>query len=117
MQQLLDERGEVTLNYFSCAVKMKILLQGHIYVTERAVYFYSPFNDQTVFGGNGTEIMISYDAVSRISKETTLRIFPNAIRFTFDSHLVLEEEEELVFTSFLSRDACYDLVMRQYDIY
>lgn len=80
-----------------------------LYVTERAVYFYSPFNNKTIFG-HGTKIKIPYDAVHLVKKESTLLIFPNAIRF------VLESREEIVFASFVSRDTCYSLILRQFAI-
>mmetsp|Transcript_1732 Transcript_1732/g.2417 ORF Transcript_1732/g.2417 Transcript_1732/m.2417 type:complete len:118 (-) Transcript_1732:1886-2239(-) len=85
---------------------MNILLQGVLYVTNRAVYFYSPFNNKTIFG-HGTKIKIPYKAVRLVKKESTLLIFPNAIRF------VLASREEIVFASFVSRDTCYSLVLRQ----
>ncbi len=71
---------EVVLENYCCAARMKILLQGMLYVTEKAVYFYSPFNNKTIFG-HGTKIMIPYDQMTLVKKESTLLIFPNAIRF------------------------------------
>ena len=88
---------------------MNILLQGVLYVTERAVYFYSPFNNKTIFG-HGTKVKIPYEAVRLVKKESTLLIFPNAIRFVLDSR------EEIVFASFVSRDTCYSLILRQFAI-
>ena len=43
-----------------------------------------------------------------IKKESTLLIFQNAIRF------VLNSREEVVFASFVSRDTCYSLILRQF---
>ena len=99
--------SEVVLENYCCAARMKILLQGMLYVTEKAVYFYSPFNNKTIFG-HGTKIKIPYDSMTLIKKESTLLIFPNAIRF------VLKTREEIVFASFVSRDTCYSLVLRQF---
>ena len=80
-----------------------------LYVTEKAVYFYSPFNHKTIFG-HGTKIKIPYGIIRLVKKETTLLIFPNAIRF------VLTNREELLFASFVSRDTCYSLILRQFAI-
>lgn len=52
--------------------------------------------------------MIPYDAIRLVKKESTLLIFPNAIRF------VLQSREEVVFASFVSRDNCYSLILRQF---
>lgn len=105
----LEEKGEVVLENYCCAARMNILLQGMLYVTERAVYFYSPFNNKTIFG-HGTKIKFPYEAVKLLKKESTLLIFPNAIRF------VLNSREEIVFASFVSRDTCYSLILRQFSI-
>ena len=99
------EDSELVLENYCCAARMKILLQGMLYLTEKAVYFYSPFNNKTIFG-HGTKIKIPYEAMRLIKKESTLLIFPNAIRF------VLKSREEIVFASFVSRDTCYSLVLR-----
>ena len=79
------------------------------YVTEKAVYFYSPFNNKTIFG-HGTKIKIPYSSIRLIKKESTMFIFPNAIRFVLNTH------EEIVLASFVSRDTCYSLMLRQFAI-
>ena len=76
-----------------------------MYVTEKNVYFFSPFNNKTIFG-HGTKVKIPYDSIRLIKKESTLFIFPNAVRF------VLQSAEEIVFASFVSRDTCYSLILR-----
>ena len=98
---------EAVLENYCCAARMKILLQGMLYVTQRNIYFYSPFNNRTIFG-HGTKIKIPFSAIRLIKKESTLLIFPNAIRF------VLQSREEVVFASFVSRDTCYSLIIRQF---
>ena len=99
--------GEAVLENYCCAVQMSILLQGMLYVTEKAVYFFSPFNKKTIFG-HGTKIRIPYEAINILKKESTLLIFKNAIRF------ILNSREEITFTSFVSRDTCYSLILRQF---
>ena len=94
---------------YCCAVRTNILLQGVLYVTEKAVYFYSPFNNKTIFG-HGSKIKIPFSAVRLVKKESTLLIFQNAIRF------VLGTAEEVVFASFVSRDTCYSLILRQFAV-
>ena len=100
---------EAVLENYCCAARMNILLQGIAYVTEKAVYFYSPFNNKTIFG-HGTKIKIPYSSIRLIKKENTLVIFPNAIRFVLNTH------EEIVLASFISRDTCYSLILRQFAI-
>ena len=91
---------------YSCAASIRILLQGMLYVTNKSIYFYSPFNNKTVLG-HGTKIKISYGSIKKIKKETKLLVFPNSIRFSLNSG------EELLFTSFISRDTCYQLILKQ----
>ena len=101
----LVDKGDVVLENYCCAARMNILVQGMLYVTEKAVYFYSPFNHKTIFG-HGTKMKIPYSSIRLIKKESTLLIFPNAIRF------VLNTREEIGFSSFVSRDTCYSLILR-----
>jgi hypothetical protein len=78
-----DCRENVLENY-ACAAHLKILLQGMLYVTDRCAYFYSPFNNKTVVG-HGTKVRIPYLAIKEIKKESSLVVFPNAIRFMLKS--------------------------------
>jgi hypothetical protein len=65
-----------------------------MYITEHDFYFYSPFNESTLLG-KGSKIKIPYADLKSISKELTLLIFPDAIRFTFKSG------DSILFKSFL----------------
>jgi hypothetical protein len=85
------------LDNFSCAAKCKILLQGMFYVTNKRIYFYSPFNDKTLLG-YGTKIKIEYQQIVDVKKADTLVIFPNCIKF------ILTEDRQIEFTSYVSRD-------------
>ena len=76
-----------------------------MYVTNKHVYFYSPFNKKTMIG-RGTKIKMHFDALSHIKKESAILVFPNSIRF------ILKSTEEIVFTSFISRDTCFSLVLK-----
>ena len=76
-----------------------------MYVTNKNVFFYSPFNNKTVIG-HGTKIKISYGSLKKIKKETKLLVFSNSIRFYLNSG------EEILFTSFISRDTCYQLLLK-----
>ena len=54
--------GEQVLETFNCAFSSNILLQGHIYITARALYFYSSFNKDKLFG-HGTKMRIPFAAI------------------------------------------------------
>ena len=44
-------KDEIVLDNFTCAfTSSKILLQGMLYLTNNAIYFYSPFNAKTILG-------------------------------------------------------------------
>lgn len=83
---------------FSCAFVSDILLQGFLYITKNHIAFYS-----NVFGYI-TKLLIPFAAVARISKEKTVKIIPNAIA-------VATIDERHVFSSFLSREAAYQLMV------
>lgn len=103
------DEEETVLENFACAASFTLLLQGMMYVTNKNVYFYSPFNKKTMIG-RGTKIKMSYEAISLIKKESAILVFPNSIRF------ILKSTEELVFTSFVSRDTCYNLILKQLNL-
>lgn len=54
------KHGERIKDDFACAANIKVLLQGMLYITDRACYFYSPFNNKTIIG-HGTKIRIPFD--------------------------------------------------------
>lgn len=83
---------------FSCAFVCDILLQGYLYITKNYIAFYS-----NVFG-YVTKLLIPVTSVAKISKEKTVKIIPNAIA-------VATIDERHVFSSFLSREAAYQLII------
>lgn len=83
---------------FSSAFVSDILLQGYLYVTKNYIAFYS-----NVFG-YVTKLLIPIKSVVKISKEKTVKIIPNAIA-------VATIDERHVFSSFLSREAAYQLML------
>ena len=102
------DEDEIVLENYACAANFTLLLQGMLYITNKNVYFYSPFNKKTMLG-RGTKIKMSYDAIQHIKKESAILVFPNSIRF------ILKNKDELLFTSFVSRDTCFALLMKQLD--
>lgn len=73
-------------------------MQGFLYITKRHIAFYS-----NVFGYI-TKLVIPIASVTRISKEKTVKIIPNAIG-------VATIDERHVFSSLLSREAAYQLMV------
>uniref|UniRef100_A0A1I8N1I3 GRAM domain-containing protein n=1 Tax=Musca domestica TaxID=7370 RepID=A0A1I8N1I3_MUSDO len=88
---------EKLINYFSCALVSDILLQGHLYITDKHFAFYS-----NVFG-YVTKVVIPTGSVTKISKEKTAKIIPNAVG-------VATADERHVFGSFISREAAFRLM-------
>lgn len=91
-----DER---VLNYYSCALVTDILLQGHLYITKNYFAFYS-----NVFG-YVTKLLIPVTSVLGVTKEKTAYIIPNAVAVT-------TEDDKHVFSSLLSRDSTYKLMVQ-----
>ncbi|XP_036338860.1 pneumococcal serine-rich repeat protein-like isoform X3 [Rhagoletis pomonella] len=90
-------KDEKLINYFSCALVSDILLQGHLYITDQHFAFYS-----NVFG-YVTKVVIPTSSVTKISKEKTAKIIPNAVG-------VATADERHVFGSFISREAAFRLM-------
>jgi len=64
---------------FSCAIELRILIQGTLYVSSEALYFHSKFNDSSLFFGGDTKIRIPYTDIKSTSKAKMAKIFNNSI--------------------------------------
>lgn len=83
---------------YSCALQREIILAGRIYISEGHICFSSNIL------GWVTTLVISFDEVIAIEKETTAMVFPNAIA-------IQTLHARHTFRSLLSRDATYDLMV------
>ena len=72
--------------------------------------FHSLFNDKTLFG-KSTIIPIPYEAITVFDKRcyADMKIFPNSIYVKITTE---KGEEDFFLTSFSSRNACFDLVIK-----
>lgn len=89
--------GEKCIQTFACAVSLKILIQGRLYLTNKRLCFHSYFNDKTIFGKE-TKIMIPLTNIQRIEKKTNVVVFSNSIS------IFTKEGREIFITSFVYRD-------------
>ena len=83
---------------YSCALQRDILLAGRIYISEGHICFSSNIL------GWVTTLVISFDEIVSIEKETTAMVFPNAIA-------IQTLHARHTFRSLLSREATYDLMI------
>lgn len=84
------ESEEVSAD-FMCRVAAKpFSLSGMLYVTNRAVYFYTPFHAKTLIGG-GSKIYLPHRQIKTIKKENQLLVFKTALR------IVLKSGQEILF--------------------
>ena len=83
---------------YSCALQRDILLAGRIYISEGHICFSSNIL------GWVTTLVISFDEVMAIEKETTAMVFPNAIA-------IQTLHARHTFRSLLSRESTYDLIV------
>lgn len=88
--------GTVVLNTYSCALQKKILLQGTMFLTPAHICFRSVFNSSTIVGSN-TIVVIPIKDIVRLEKRNIV-FFPTGIA-------VIMRETEIVFGSFMKRDA------------
>ena len=83
---------------YSCALQREIILAGRIYISEGHICFSSNIL------GWVTTLIISFDEIVSVEKESTAVVFPNAIA-------IQTLHARQTFRSLLSRDATYDLVI------
>ncbi|KAL2609524.1 hypothetical protein R1flu_028097 [Riccia fluitans] len=89
---------EVLIEDFNCALQKKILLQGHMYLFDQYVCFYS-----NIFGYEKKKVIPLKDVTS-VRKAKTAGVFPNAIEITGWG-------KKHFFASFLSRDEAFRLIV------
>ena len=75
-----------------------------LYLTDQFLYFYSPFNPNTLIG-KGSKLRIAYSEIQQISKQKSLLVFPDAIKIT------LIDGGCILLRSFVSRDTCYSFIL------
>jgi len=108
---------------YSCALVADILLQGHLYITKNYFAFYSNvfgyvtkvcephffFISRRNFNAEiplaVLQLLIPTASVLKVTKEKTARIIPNAVGIATLS-------EKHVFSSLLSRDSTYKLMVQ-----
>jgi len=83
---------------YSCALQKEILLAGRIYISEGHICFSSNIL------GWVTTLVISFEEVMAIERETTAMVFPNAIA-------IQTLHARHIFRSLLSREATFDLMV------
>ena len=83
---------------YSCALQREIILAGRIYISEGHICFSSNIL------GWVTTLLISFDEVVSIEKESTAVVFPNAIA-------IQTLQARNTFRSLLAREATYDLLI------
>lgn len=83
---------------YSCALQREIILAGRIYVSEGHICFSSNIL------GWVTTLVISFDEVVSVEKESTAMVFPNAIA-------IQTLHARHTFRSLLSREATYELII------
>ncbi|KAI1921870.1 hypothetical protein LOZ60_006041 [Ophidiomyces ophidiicola] len=88
---------------YSCALQREIILAGRIYISEGHICFSSNIL------GWVTTLVIGFDEIVAIEKESTAMVFPNAIA-------VQSLHARHTFRSLLSRDSTYDLMVNIWKI-
>ncbi|KAL4890114.1 hypothetical protein BDV59DRAFT_185287 [Aspergillus ambiguus] len=88
---------------YSCALQREIILAGRIYISEGHICFSSNIL------GWVTTLVISFDEIVAIEKESTAMVFPNAIA-------IQTLHARHTFRSLLSREATYDLMVNIWKI-
>ena len=93
--------NEIYIECYSCALFDKILIQGHIYIMPNGFIFHSLFNSRTLFGE--TNIIIKICDIICLEKTKGALGLNNSI-------YIETNQNQFKFTSFISREDCYDLL-------
>ncbi|KAE8383281.1 hypothetical protein BDV26DRAFT_252007 [Aspergillus bertholletiae] len=88
---------------YSCALQRDIILAGRIYISEGHICFSSNIL------GWVTTLVISFDEIVAVEKESTAMVFPNAIA-------IQTLHARHTFRSLLSRESTYDLMVNIWKI-
>lgn len=88
---------EVLIRDYNCALQENFLLQGHMYVFDHYICFYS-----NLFGFE-TKKVIPFHEVTAVKRAKAAGIFPTALE-------IFAGEKKHFFTSFLSRDDAFKLI-------
>ena len=99
----IKEKEPLIATYL-CAYADKILLQGKLYITASFLYFFSHFNSFTILGKD-TIVTIKISDIQLIKKKKNVLIFDNSI-------LVKTHTTNYFFTSFISRDEAFSIILR-----
>jgi hypothetical protein len=76
--------GEHVIANYGCSITKIIMLQGMLYITDRNIYFYSPFNNTTIIG-YGTKVTIPYLQLNEIKKVDSMLVFKTGIKLNLKS--------------------------------
>jgi hypothetical protein len=74
-----------------------------MYITNKALRFYSIFNSKTLFGKE-TKIEVPYTSMNKIEKKHNALIFNNSIK------VHTKDSKTLFFTSFVKRDLAFEVI-------
>lgn len=98
-RELFDETSSKLIVDFSCAYSKDILRHGRLYISTQYCCFYS-----NIFGYENN-IKIDWKDITKISKERTAFLIPNAIQINTES-------KQYFFATFHNRDATFTIMFR-----
>lgn len=96
---------EKLISYHTCALKKIILLQGHMYLTDKKLCFFSPFNNKNLIFGKPTKLVIPYAQIDRIEKANVAGVIKNSIKVQTKS------KKRIKFASFMKRNVVHDKLL------
>lgn len=103
-----NKDNEIIINQYNCAHVDTMILQGILYITSKGIKFISFFNKTTFLGK--TVLFVPFDEINEIEKAKYLKIFDNSLK-------IITKRGELLFTSFVNREQCFNEVVNEYKQY
>ena len=98
-------RNIKSVEYFNCAYVENFLRQGFIFIYSNAIIFKSNYFSTNPYS------KILFSEIIEVKKVKYLKVFDNSIC------IKTENGKSLLFTSFISRDKCFELIKFYYKSY
>ena len=96
-------QSERLLEDYACALVKDILIQGRIYISQNWICFHANILSWE------TTLQIPVSKVREVKKASTIRVIPNAILLELADDATPGYEEPVRFTSFLDRNATFNV--------
>ena len=108
MKKINIDSAQKYVKSYSCSLSDTIILAGRLFITTHRLCFYSKFNSKSIFFGE-TFINIPKLDIKKLERRSMSLFSDNAVAVT-------TVNGQLIFRSFFSRDATYELIKKTFEV-